>query len=79
MKPFILYETMKIDTGFNNCKKYHEKINFCIKNNIKSKQCSTLIRQYKYCLVKQEIHIKDIRKPMTAFYNLVIEHFCIYY
>ena len=60
MKPFILYETMRISNGFKKCKKYHDKVNFCIKKNIKSKQCESIVRQYKLCLIRQEIHSKDI-------------------
>ena len=61
MNQLILYETIKIKSGFRKCTEFKKQLNQCLENNIID-DCKIAVNNYKKCLALNEIPHYIIKK-----------------
>ena len=61
MNQLILYETIKIKSGFRECTEFKKQLNQCLENNIID-YCKIAVNNYKKCLAENEIPHYIIKK-----------------
>jgi len=61
MNQLILYETIKIKSGFRECTEFKKQLNQCLENNIID-DCKIAVNNYKKCLATNEIPYHIIKK-----------------
>ena len=68
MNHLILYETLKIKSGFFKCRDVRDKLHQCLKKN-SIDDCKLAVYNYKKCLATNEIPYHILKKSKDTHEN----------